>query len=183
MAGVSSAISVTPAVLFLWSLIELGLFLLSLSLPLSLPLSLFTFNPVLEVPCVLLVTFFSEDLNMASVSVNRKKKKHRLSENIRNKTVGKLAKNVVLWNVMPTNERRSSISWCWCCILIHTLAGEQCDWWRSEELIYGGLWVGNFPPILMQLNWETPGAAKISASVIIKLHFSSKNPLHFPIFG
>lgn len=45
-----------------------------LSLPLSLPLALFTFNPVLEVPCVLLVTFFSEDLNLASVSVNRKKK-------------------------------------------------------------------------------------------------------------
>lgn len=62
-----------------------------------------------------------------------------------------------------------SISWCWCCILIHTLAGEQCDWWQSEELIYGVLWVGNFPPILMQLNWELQGAAQISASVNTKL--------------
>lgn len=69
MAGVGSAISVTPAVLFLRSLTELGLFLLSHSLPLS----LFTFNPVLEVPCVLLVTFFREDLNLASFTINRKK--------------------------------------------------------------------------------------------------------------
>lgn len=42
------------------------------SLSLLLPLSLFTFNPVLEVPCALLVTFFVEDLILASFSVNRK---------------------------------------------------------------------------------------------------------------
>lgn len=169
MAGVGSAISVTPAVLFLWSLTELGLFL---------SLSLFTFNPMLKVPCVLLVTFFAGDLNLASFSVNRKK--HWLSDNMWNKTVRKIDENVVFWNLMPTNERRSSISWCWCCILIY--AGEQCDWWQSEELIYGVLWVGSFPPILMQLNWEAPGAAQISASVIIKLHLYSKNPVPFADF-
>lgn len=45
-----------------------------LSLSLSTPhprLTLFTFNPMLEVPCALPVTFFSEDLNLASFSVNK----------------------------------------------------------------------------------------------------------------
>lgn len=40
MVGGGRAISVSTAVLFLWSLTELGLFL---------PLSLFTFKPILEV--------------------------------------------------------------------------------------------------------------------------------------
>lgn len=100
MAGVGGAISVSPAVLFLWSLTELGLFLLSLSTPHP-PLTLFTFNPMLEVPYALPVTFFSEELNLASFSVN--KKTHWFSDVNRNK---KRDYNVALWNVMPTNERR-----------------------------------------------------------------------------
>lgn len=71
MAGVGSAISVAPAVLFLWSFTELGLFLFSPYPPYP-PLSLFTFNPILEVPCALPVTFFTEDLNFASFPVNEK---------------------------------------------------------------------------------------------------------------
>lgn len=153
--------------------------------PLSLPPTpshSFHLQPMLEVPCALPVTFFSEDLNLVSVSVNKKTPVIFWCQ----LKLKKIYYNVALWNVMPTNERGDSIGWCWCCILIHTLAREQCDWWQSEELIYGVLWVGNFPPTLMQLNWELQGAAQISAPVNTKLPISSKNHLfvfHYMIWS